>query len=116
MIDTTNTDINGELDKLLRGSRSFKELHPKAIDPTLLERRYFSYASIRVSKKQLWFFAYRSKELTGTPFECEGGVDYPTRFLVGQWPDGSPVWAEVTKNNVDGPFWVRYSIAMLELA
>ena len=70
---------------------------------------------IRVSKKQLWFFAYRSKEITGERFNTEnlmGDImDYPTVFCIGHHEDGSRIWAEAQENRVDGPFWVRFTSA-----
>jgi hypothetical protein len=67
-----------------------------------------------VSKKQLWFFAYKSKEFTGENFECEFGADYPTKFKVGTCPDGSEIWAKCTKDNVNGPYWANFPTYLVE--
>lgn len=109
-METTIAQIDKRLDDLFRGARGFKEVTPNIIRE---DDTYVSKASIRVSKKQLWFFAFKAKEVTGVGFECEHGADYPTRFLVGHWDEGSEVWAECTKNNVDGPYWIRYSTTLI---
>jgi len=71
-------------------------------------------ATIRCSKKQLWFLAYRSKEITGKPFQCgdeyTGRRDHPTTFKVGDWPDGSEHWARIHENKINGPFWVSFTL------
>ena len=72
-------------------------------------------AHLRVSKKALWFLAYRAKEATGEGFSMDGThgyVGYPTAFKVGAWDDGSPVTAEATANNINGPFWIRYPLSL----
>lgn len=103
--------FNPELIKLLKTARSFKEVHPK---PHRADRSFSAKVSIRVSKKQLFFYAFRSQELTGAAFEKEGGVDYPTAFKVGEWEDGSEHWARCSANTVNGPYWVTFTTYFLE--
>lgn len=107
---TTIAKIDSRLDDLLRGARGFRETTP---DIHREDETHRSEACIRVSKKQLWFFAFKSKEVTGVGFECEHGADYPTRFLLGHWDDGSEVWAKCNRNKVDGPYWIRYNTSLI---
>jgi len=103
MTATTTLTINPELKKILESSKTFKR-------DIVSEGRV--KCSIRVSKKQLWFFAYKSMELTGQRFLTEdatGGKGYPTAFLVGSWDDGSKHFAECNENKINGPFWIQYT-------
>ena len=95
--------INSELKKLLESSKGFKR--DLVSDDRVI-------CSIRASKKQLWFFAYKSKEITGENFTNEsatGGKDYPTAFFIGSWDDGSKHFARCNENKINGYFWIEYT-------
>ncbi len=73
--------------------------------------------SKRCSKKQLWFFAFRSKEITGQPFSTLDVLgnkqDYPTSFCIGQWPDGSFHFVRISPSQINGPFWLHFTYRMI---
>ena len=99
---TQTATIHPELKKLLESCNGFKRVTEGAA----------VRCHIRVSKKQLWFLAYKSNELTGGKFTCEDAVGYkgrPCHFDVGKWNDGGVAGAECTASPVNGPFWIHYT-------
>ena len=71
---------------------------------------------IRMSLKQLWCLAFRSKEATGVRFstrdERDNECGHPTYIRIGTWPDGSPHFASAEANRINGPYWLRFTERM----
>ena len=94
--------INPEIKKILESCSGFRRI----------EDSESSRCSIRVSLKQLWFIAYKSKESTRIPFSCDGLHGYaghPTSIPIGRWFDDSAHFAKIASNSINGPFLITYT-------
>lgn len=101
---TNKLNIQPDFSKLLLGSKSAKIIKSSSREEV----------SIRVSEKQLWFFAYMSKKVYGKNFEMKDArgnhFGYPISFAVGQWDDKSWHFAQATKNTINGPYNITFTL------